>query len=609
MHWKFEEYNDPENDTKVDDITDRFFKEKNLFDNFLRESIQNSIDVIDDRSKPVEFKIRYLKEPLYYLKWCNFKSLRKHLLQCKFTARPKESDNVVPFIIIEDFNTVGLDGDNRDGFLKAVGKSDKFEGGGSHGIGKTTLNALSEIRTFYYFSRFGKIPRLANKLVGGRSVLKSHGEQYRPYGNLDLNPLIASFRVDLSRVFLRKEDKRTGLSVAIPFPNISSKDIDTAANFRQLVMKGLAENYYLPILEKQLSVTTRHKTDKEEILDINAIRNYLKPSKLKKHRGILEKIEMLTHADESKYIELKSNIDPSDWSEGSIPEQLRQQIADTKDEFNNYKKTYKIRLIIDLPQSSKGYLTLYIARSKSQDNHRVDFWRDHLLISSISKSSKHNLNSIVVVRKEGYMENPLNSLLRSLEGVSHNSWQTGNIDFNIVDEYGFESEKSVTALIEYIEKLPNDIENLLAPPRESIKDNPFAEYFSRPKTGPDNIKSSPLGVELIPRTPQIPSDFLLKYLHNGFIISIKPDKFKDEFISIVEIAYSLGVGRGNAFKNYHKNDFDIHNLDLQYRFCRLLKADSNKLRCKILSQDFYIKLTGFDQHRELDIDIKADKEG
>ena len=182
MEWEFEEYT--EDSTRQDSSSDKFFKEVFESDSLIREFIQNSLDA-SNNSEAVKVVInekllnkRELKEFLT--------DLEPHLESCKIQAHRNQQK--IKFIVLEDFNTKGLEGKNKEIFFKADNITNKIEGGGSHGIGKAVFSAVSKIKTFFGYSIFND----NQNIFQGRTVLESHtiGEkEYRPYGNLKINPV------------------------------------------------------------------------------------------------------------------------------------------------------------------------------------------------------------------------------------------------------------------------------------------------------------------------------------------------------------------------------------------------------------------------------------
>lgn len=148
---------------------DENFK-KTPYASLIRESIQNSLDVPLDESKPVkmEFKISRIRPCEYSA----FFDLKKHIKGClkhypdnedakrtyepmlEYLNRLSEHDNL-NYIKISDYNTLGMDyveGDTSNpffAFVQAAGVSAKSDAtaGGSFGFGKAAYFYISPLRT------------------------------------------------------------------------------------------------------------------------------------------------------------------------------------------------------------------------------------------------------------------------------------------------------------------------------------------------------------------------------------------------------------------------------------------------------------------------------
>ena len=106
-----------------------------------REAFQNSIDAALDKKKPVRVRVS-----LKFLKSSDIPRVEQK----------------IPTLVISDFNTTGLTGENHEkqgkyyNFFKSVGGHNKPAGSaGSYGYGKSTNIAFSEIDTFFATSNHG----------------------------------------------------------------------------------------------------------------------------------------------------------------------------------------------------------------------------------------------------------------------------------------------------------------------------------------------------------------------------------------------------------------------------------------------------------------------
>ena len=168
--WHFAKQLGGREDGPNDPMQDNF--KKAPYASLIRESIQNSLDVPLDTSKPVrmEFAISRIRAREY----SNFFELKKHIQGClkhfpnnddaKATYKPmltflnslKEYDNLY-YIRVSDFNTIGMNyikGDTSQpfyAFVRAAGVSAKADAtaGGSYGYGKAAYFYISPLRTIF----------------------------------------------------------------------------------------------------------------------------------------------------------------------------------------------------------------------------------------------------------------------------------------------------------------------------------------------------------------------------------------------------------------------------------------------------------------------------
>ena len=137
------------------------------YPSLIRESIQNSLDVVLDKNQPLRMRFEFGK--LRTKTFESFYELRSHIEGVislyKDRAKPQYKDmlscfdssyngqNVVEYIKISDYNTKGMDYKPNDSpfhaFVRAVGLTVKEEesSGGSFGFGKAAYFMMSPIHT------------------------------------------------------------------------------------------------------------------------------------------------------------------------------------------------------------------------------------------------------------------------------------------------------------------------------------------------------------------------------------------------------------------------------------------------------------------------------
>ena len=163
--WHFAIQNGGRDDGPNDPMSENF--KKTPYASLIRESIQNSLDAVDDDSIPVRMSFKIKK--LTSRNFPNLFGLEEHLKGC-LRFFPQSTDTYMPmlrfiqraknqmdlyYIKVSDANTKGMDyiPDDREctfyAFVRAAGVSNKSSqtAGGSFGFGKAAYFYISPIRT------------------------------------------------------------------------------------------------------------------------------------------------------------------------------------------------------------------------------------------------------------------------------------------------------------------------------------------------------------------------------------------------------------------------------------------------------------------------------
>ena len=570
QNWKFEEYT--EDSTKHDSSSDKFFKGPPESESLVREFIQNSLDA-SNNSKTVKVIINEKKLNKRDMKEF-LTDLEPHLKACKLQEHNKEQQ--IRCIVLEDFNTKGLEGKNKDNFFKADNITNKTEGGGSHGIGKAVFSATSKIKTFFGYSIYGN----NESIFQGRSVLKSHkigDKHYRSYGDLKIKP-IEKYTKIINMLFKRQNTEK-GLSVVIPYCDVEIEDIK----------QSCLEQFYMPIIDNKLELEIENEKINKNTLDLD--------DNLK----IRLALEYKTSNKKNKLYSIKEK----NWKDLSFPK-LSKDFIDQK---NPLFLSFEIEMLTKQGVRETGKVTLLIQKEEKADTlQTIDFWRDNLLITEAITRGKKQKGYSVILRLS---DDHLSQLLRNLEDPGHTKWQTGSIKPEIKEKYS-----NIPKLVTFIKKLP--LEFIRQIKHQPLKQDShfFSDYF--PDISSSGAKQTKEGKSTsykdstqnkIPEEPQF-QNFIYKAHKkgDGFTLKLKnqihvpPDKL------IVDVAY--GTNRGDAFKNYDKRDFmfdeniTINLVDSgtnsgERKFCK-----ENSVTYSIINEKFGISFTGFDPDKELKINIK-----
>lgn len=576
MQWKFYEYRLGE--TKYGSSSDKFFKEAPEAESLVREFVQNSLDAaVDKGEKPVKITIneKSLSKNVVAPYLGDLSGLPKHLRACGIEAKGSN----IRFVVLEDFNTTGLNGDNLTGFFLRDNITNKDHGGGSHGIGKAIFSASSEINTFFGYSIYGD----NETVLRGRAILEAHELEnsehgYHPYGDLII--IDKGHGNFIEKIFTRQRNEK-GLSVAIPYCDIDDikwKDIE----------KSCLEQCYLPIYQGRLEI----KVGDKKFNGDNLLGHVETPA-------VNLLIDYKTAPEAQK---IKDQVTQNDWKgnkRGSSPlfERIKKGVEKLKEEADQ-EQSFFIGLEVELPtkRSTKeqnaeyGKVEVLVKKVNEDQEQSFDFWRDDLLITNARRRGLPKGFSAVVM----ITDNPLSELLRRLEDPGHTKWQTGSLPSDVKEEYKY--AKDVRELVGFITRLPIDIINRIKESPLNLDKNFLADYFPAPSSGKTRVVEPPGSID------SKLQDFIYNRKKTGFTLKLKERENYPDRVT-VKVAYATNIG--DPFKNYDRRDF-IFGEDIKLS-CkhgrRIFPCNGNSAVYAIKNGDFWLSMTGFDPDRELKIKI------
>lgn len=570
MKWKFKKYAD--DDIQRDSSSDKFFKESVESDNLIREFIQNSLDA-SDNSKPVRVLIT---EKTLSKKACDrfISGLQPHLNACDI----HDENQKVRFIILEDFNTKGLKGNNKKDFFYKDNITSKTRGGGSHGIGKAVFYASSKIKTFFGYSIFDD-----NKTTFlGRAVLKSHSinsDQYHPDGILNIN--IEKNTDFIKKIFTRKKER--GLSVAIPYCDIQMVDIE----------QSCLSQFYMPIINKKLTIEIGHK----KINDVTLLEYMDDLKDINKTKVSLAMEYKTAPTTQIKKCIVKENS----WKKQKFP-QLN------KEDLENRNQIFFLSCKIELPvvngSSEYGSATLLIKKEEDMEDRMIDCWRDSLLITSaLGYSRKEKEFSVILLIDNS----PLSKLLRKLEDPGHTKWQTGgSFPEEVKKKY-----RNIKELVKFLKRLPLEMIRQLKYQPINQDSKFFSDYFPEASaSGQQKDKTGKTGTGVGGKEGDIDSEPVFQNFKfskhggkgTGFTLKLKN---KENYPDKVTVTAAYGTNIGNAFKNYDERDFVFNkDITIEANHGEQLFCETNSVQYVIKNNKFSLSFKGFDPDKELKIDIR-----
>lgn len=266
--WHFAHQLGGREDGPNDPMSENF--KKTPYASLIRESIQNSLDAVDDDSIPVRMSFKIAK--MTSRNFPNFYDIESHIRGC-IRYYPQACETYGPmlkylkdaklradlyYIKVSDYNTTGMayDAEDREtpfyGFVRAAGVSNKLSAnaGGSFGFGKAAYFYISPIRTIlvstltengdYYFEGVSSLcTHFDNE--NNKCVSVGYYDNNNGYPVEDENKIPTRFRRD-----------EIGTDICIMGVEINSES-DQEAIYSEMIMAVL-QNFWLAIYHGKLDV-------------------------------------------------------------------------------------------------------------------------------------------------------------------------------------------------------------------------------------------------------------------------------------------------------------------------------------------------------------------
>ena len=589
---------------------------------FVRETLQNSLDARLDDKKPVVVDFRFHNGS-------DRKGAagRKKFLEQVFEFRknigreapPPWEKGVVPWLIVEDFNTTGLLGDldSRLGdfwnyWLNFCVSNKSAKGSrGGRGIGRVTFLIASEIQSVLGYTKTVK----DISAVCGMAFLgvRSESEELHSThaylaknenGNIfDLHGVSteAAFRKAFSLTEYAEKDS-TGLALVVPYPKL--------ALTRECILAAAIENFAPAVLDGSLIV----KVDKIS-LDCESILLLGKDEEVVAHfrpDGAISR-------DPDRYLNLLRDLCfQEDFTQFPIVKKGSGKLSDVFiKELKDPEDSGNVDLLSDLLTSLKDGKIIFLeiafpilkdeveefvslrcivrispySKDEGRPKDQIDsFFRDGMLLPKLASGQKAGLDVIFLAS-----DKILTTYMNLCEGKAH-------LD---LDESGDVKEKLKRNgfpdidVKRFLKNLPTNLRNVLMPDMEEPDLDILKGMFSIPKKdSPDTDRDSREGRDSEFK-PGVASFLgcVIRPVPNGFRITGRED-FADWPVGIrVQMAYCDGTPR----PSWEEDDFRIGDLDVSSKNCLVLEKKDNFVILDDCRDDFSLEICGFDYHRELSV--------
>ena len=591
---------------RANPIQGEFFTPQEAPSKLIRESTQNALDASAGDS-PARVRISLSGNagalPVSVAR-TYLKGLQPHLAADEIQLA-QNAMGPLQFAVIEDFGTRGLRGapeQARDTdpdndfywFWRNVGRSEKRgTQRGRWGVGKWVFPEASTVNAF-----FGLTIREddARPLLMGQSVLKVHdvgGEQYVPYGffamfddedgfqmPIDDPEFVDAFKHD----FGIQRSTEPGLSVVILHSSVELT-LDS-------LIKAAIVNYFYAILSGNLVME----------FDANGSTVLLDSATL---RAEADELDWGVEADQ-----IQADLNFAEWSVSSVPvatlgrpegnpARVREDQV-PEDMLQRLRESFAkgTRLTIRLPlnvipldgDESLSYFDVHIERDASLQAGRDYYIRNGI---SVTDQARHprNVRAIVVIE-----DRPLVELLGDAEGPAHTRWDSKESALHERYRYG-------PSKVRYVANSVDALASILTGPSQGRDKELLADLFSVELPTGGLGPPGGNGKQRVPRPPSRPGPFRVTRTSSGF--SVKPNPDSDDEPESVRIQVAYATRRGSPFAAYSPLDFDLASPDI------LIDADGvqirvreeNRVECTIQREDFRIDVDGFDENRDLRIQV------
>ncbi|NDJ61102.1 MAG: hypothetical protein GYB67_08250 [Chloroflexi bacterium] len=605
----------------------------------VRESVQNALDARKKKPVGIRFAIIELGPDAYqeYLR-----GLLPHLevIGTQYVT-PPNIQAPMQFLIVEDFNTTGLEGDPEITFQKDpkpeenfyyfwhnVGRTGKSGAErGSWGLGKTVFPAVSSISTF-----FGLTCRTSDKrrMLMGQSVLRYHeieaGKPITPYGYFGtyepnekkrwfalpiedetvINRFCKTFRL------MRKPD-RPGLSLVIPAPN-------EAIRIDQLLLQAFQE-YFYPILIGDLVVRVekQHPSRKERdvVNQDNLIDTINKFSE--------EEFDEYTDFDKAAFLRLLDfmswslalpdteimrivppNTNVPDWNKYDVESTIN--VAQQRFEIDQ-RVAFRVDVPVKLAKAKGqrkdaeiGWFHVYLERDEQLRSAESYFLRSGIWVKEVKGHSLRGIRGIVII--DG-ADNPLVRLLASAENPAHTEWQRQS---NALKAYtGGEGtlrfvRQSLAKLGGMLTQRDKEVDQDLLRDVFFVERPPEQRGRQAQSGGGKVQKAGDEGLAGFPDIDGRAQAVTMQPITDGVEIRGTDGSAPGR---VVRVEFAYAIRRGNAFQKYDPLDFDLKQMPIEADGVELDLRTENRLHFVVRQPDFRVRVRGFDSLRDVEMRVQA----
>ncbi len=432
-----------------DPIQGEFFNTDSITttaDEVVREAVQNTLDAKSEESDAVRVRF-FVSGELGALSPAEagdyFTEFWPHAEASASDEEFRElqglKDRSCKYIVVEDFGTTGLIGDEDSYeepgrnqrndffyFFRAEGKSGKSESNrGRWGVGKYVFPKASQVSSFLAMTVREKGPGEAGPLVMGQAVMRNHkmdGKNWEPDGwwatlggarhNVPVPANDSHFVSEFCRTWHLARTNQPGLSVVIPYV----EDSLTVDDLRRSVVR----DYFVAIIEGKLIVDIEAHDGQGCHIDhdtLSAVIDDLPEKDRDRVRKDSEIIRWSLNMPSSAIIFADAPEGSPIWHPELIDESSRQKAASALDSSQG--------IIIRVPVNISERRSEIVRESffdvllvpDLNSRARPLYVREGIIVSEVWSNTLQGIRAIVLIRS-----GTLAGLLGDAEGPAHTNW-------------------------------------------------------------------------------------------------------------------------------------------------------------------------------------------
>lgn len=584
----------------------------------IREAIQNAIDAHAPSQPPVEVRIALKQVPPSEYR-VFLAGLEPHLHVAMEKAPSLDKD--MQFLIIEDFNTRGLEGDPKTPYLDAptpgqdfyyfwrnIGRTGKKSNDlGRWGLGKTVFPALSALNSFFGLTRRQGDP---SSLLMGQAVLKHHtvaGQHHTPYGYFGMIegefalPITDDTIIDhFTRIFGLQRGAKPGFSIVLPLKSESNE-----VNSMKRLVVGAVAQYFYPIMTETLVLKySNEKRIKPETIEsgIERLADHLEADKKAQLLGFIRLLRWSMSLPEPQFIRLDEpdrKKAPS-WDKYLRPETVSEARARFEAEG---RVAFRVGMKVQEKSSKRvdvGWFTVLIERDETLKKPSSLFLRNGICLLDIRGHSIKGIRGMVIVD-----DSVLGRMLGDAENPAHTDWKKDSEHFSKYEHGPW----SLTFVRSSLSKL---VESLTAVTESQSLDLLSDVFYAAGKPTKDRARREPApGSQFSPQgqsagTPHIEpaaqaQPVRIRHLPaGGVVLDANPDYAGNRHIRVTA-RFAYDIRQGNPFGKYSPLDFDFSDRthEIRVKDVKVIRFEQNVLQFDVTAEEFGLAVGGFDRNRDI----------